>query len=50
MEVLYEEDGMRGKNAIIRNTNGKFSKMDLELFFNAVTTGSNTLIQTLKAD
>ena len=50
MEVLYEEDGMKGKNAIIKNTNGKFSKMDLELFFNAVTTGNNTLIQILKAD
>lgn len=50
MQVLYEEDGMKGKNAIIKNTNGKFSKMDLELFFNAVTTGSNTLIQILKAD
>jgi len=50
MEVLYEEDGIRGKNAIIRNTDGKLSKIDLELFFNAVTTGSNALIQTLKAD
>jgi ABC-2 type transport system ATP-binding protein len=50
MEVLYEEDGMRGKNAIIKNTNGKFSKMDLELFFNAITTGNNALIQTLNAD
>ncbi|MES2108800.1 MAG: ABC transporter ATP-binding protein [Bacteroidota bacterium] len=50
MEVLYEEDGMRGKNAIIKNTNGKFSKMDLELFFNAITTGNNTLVEILKAD
>ena len=50
MEVLYEEDGMKGKNAIIKNTNGKFSKMDLELFFNAVTSGSNALIQILKTD
>jgi len=50
MEVLYEEDGIRGKNAIIKNNNGKFSKMDLELFFNAVTAGNNTLLQTLNAD
>ena len=50
MQVLYEEDGMRGKNAIIKNTSGKFSKMDLELFFNAVTTDNTTLIQILKAD
>lgn len=50
LEVLYEEEGMRGKNAIIKNTTGKFSKMDLELFFNAVTAGNNTLVQTLKVD
>jgi ABC-2 type transport system ATP-binding protein len=50
MEVLYEEDSMKGKNAIIKNTNGKFSKMDLELFFNAVTTGGNTVVRILKAD
>lgn len=50
IEVLYEEDGIRGKNAIIKNSNGKFSKMDLELFFNAVTAGNSTLVQTLNAD
>lgn len=50
MEVLYEEDGMRGKNAIVKNTTGKYSKMDLELFFNAITNGNNELIEILKAD
>ncbi len=50
LQVLYEEDSIRGKNAIIKNTTGKFSKIDLELFFNAVTTGSNSLIETLKAN
>jgi len=49
LEVLYEEDGMRGKNAILKNTTGKFSKIDLELFFNAITSGNNSLITTLKA-
>ncbi|MCR8556270.1 ABC transporter ATP-binding protein [Mucilaginibacter sp. BJC16-A38] len=49
LDVLYEEDGMRGKNAIIKNTNGKFSKIDLELFFNAVTQGNNSLIKILNA-
>jgi ABC-2 type transport system ATP-binding protein len=48
LQVLYEEDGLRGKNAIIKNTTGKFSKIDLELFFNAVTTGNNSLVKTLK--
>ena len=50
VEVLYEEDGMRGKNAIVKNTTGKYSKMDLELFFNAITSGNNKLIEILKAD
>lgn len=50
VEVLYEEDGMRGKNAIVKNTTGKYSKMDLELFFNAITNGNNKLIEILKAD
>ncbi|HEX3386996.1 MAG TPA: ABC transporter ATP-binding protein, partial [Mucilaginibacter sp.] len=49
MVVLYEEDTMRGKYAIIRNTSGKYSKMDLELLFNAVTSGSNKLTETLEA-
>jgi ABC-2 type transport system ATP-binding protein len=48
LPVLYEEEGIRGKNAIIKNTTGKFSKIDLELFFNAVTTGNNAIIKTLK--
>lgn len=50
VDVLYEEDGMRGKNAIVKNTTGKYSKMDLELFFNAITNGNNKLIEILKAD
>jgi ABC-2 type transport system ATP-binding protein len=49
LEVLYEEDGIRGKNAILKNTTGKLSKIDLELFFNAITSGNNSLITTLKA-
>jgi ABC-2 type transport system ATP-binding protein len=48
MAVLYEEESMRGKNAIVKNTSGKFSKMDLELFFNAVTGGSKSVINILK--
>jgi ABC-2 type transport system ATP-binding protein len=48
MNVLYEEESMRGKHAIIQNTAGKYSKMDLELLFNAVTAGNNKLTQILK--
>lgn len=47
MKVLYEEDTMRGKHAILQNTTGKYSKMDLELLFNAVTTGDNRLTDML---
>ncbi|HVV55408.1 MAG TPA: ABC transporter ATP-binding protein [Mucilaginibacter sp.] len=48
MTVFYEEETIRGKYAIIQNRSGKYSKMDLELFFNAVTSGSSQLIQTLE--
>jgi ABC-2 type transport system ATP-binding protein len=47
MKVLYEEETMRGRHAILQNTAGKYSKMDLELFFNAATTGRNNLIELL---
>jgi ABC-2 type transport system ATP-binding protein len=48
LKVLYEEETMRGKHAILENTSGKYSKMDLELLFNAATTGSIPLIAKLK--
>jgi ABC-2 type transport system ATP-binding protein len=48
MNVLYEEENIRGKHAIIQNTAGKYSKMDLELLFNAVTAGNNKLTQILE--
>lgn len=48
MKVLYEEETMRGKHAILENTSGKYSKMDLELLFNAVTAGSTSLIDKVK--
>jgi ABC-2 type transport system ATP-binding protein len=49
LPVLYEEEGMRGKNAILHNTTGKFSKVDLELLFNAITTDNKPLLEILKA-
>ena len=48
LPVLYEEESIRGKNAILRNTTGKYSKVDLELLFNGVTTGHPALLETLK--
>lgn len=48
MKVLYEEETMRGKHAILHNTSGRYSKMDLELLFNGVTSGNMQLVETLK--
>jgi ABC-2 type transport system ATP-binding protein len=48
MNVVYEEESMRGKHAIIRNTAGQYSKMDLELLFNAVTFRSSKFTEILE--
>ena len=48
LKVLYEEDSMRGKQVIAENVSGKYSKMDLELFFNGVTTSGGALLNLLK--
>ncbi|WPV02610.1 ABC transporter ATP-binding protein [Mucilaginibacter sp. cycad4] len=48
MNVLYEEDTLMGKYAIVQNTAGKYGKMDLELLFNAATTNSGKLLNVLK--
>jgi ABC-2 type transport system ATP-binding protein len=47
MPLLYEEDTMRGKHAILQNTDEKYSKIDLELLFNGVTAGSKQLLELL---
>jgi len=49
LPVLYEEESIRGKNAILHNTTGKFSKADLELLFNAIISGNKPLLELLKA-
>jgi ABC-2 type transport system ATP-binding protein len=48
LNVLYEEETMRGKHVILENVAGKYSKMDLELFFNGITTGGARLAELLK--
>lgn len=48
LPVLYEEAGPRGKNVIMKNTNGEYSKVDLELLFNAIIIGNEPILQTLK--
>ncbi|BAU54325.1 ABC transporter ATP-binding protein [Mucilaginibacter gotjawali] len=49
LPVVYEEESIRGKNAILRNMTGNFSKVDLELLFNGIITGNKTLLEILKA-
>jgi ABC-2 type transport system ATP-binding protein len=48
LPVLYEEAGPRGKNVILKNTSGDYSKVDLELLFNAIIIGNEPVLQTLK--
>jgi ABC-2 type transport system ATP-binding protein len=48
MAVLYEEEHIRGKAAILANTTGEFSKVDMELLFNAIIGGNQTLLTLLK--
>lgn len=47
MPVLYQEDTMRGKYAILQNKNNKYSKLDLELLFNAVTSGNRQILAAI---
>lgn len=48
MPLLYEEESLRGRQVILQNVLGKYSKMDLELFFNAVTNRSEALLRILR--
>jgi ABC-2 type transport system ATP-binding protein len=48
LPVIYQEENIRGKNAIVRNTTGKYSKADLELLFNAIISGNQSLLKILK--
>src|SRR6185437_15066255 len=47
LPVIYEEESIRGKNAIVRNTTGKYSKVDLELLFNGIIAGNKSLLKIL---
>ncbi|MES1220994.1 MAG: ABC transporter ATP-binding protein [Bacteroidota bacterium] len=48
LPVLYEEENIRGRNAILENTNGRISKPDLELLFNAVISDDSPVLKILK--
>ncbi|PKV63058.1 ABC transporter ATP-binding protein [Pontibacter ramchanderi] len=46
--ALYTEDALRGKNAILPNLMGNYSKVDMELLFNAITSGNTSVTEILK--
>lgn len=47
--VLYQEDSVRGKNAILSNNGELYSKVDIELLFNAVISNNQPLTNLLKS-
>lgn len=47
-DVLYAEESVRGTNTISKNTNGSFSKVDMELLFNAIINNDQTITEILK--
>jgi len=49
LSPLYEEENIRGKNVILPNTTKEFSKVDIELLFNGIISGNQSLLKILKA-
>ncbi len=48
ISALYEEVNIRGKNVILPNTTKEFSKVDIELLFNGIISGNQSLLKILK--
>ncbi|KAA3437806.1 ABC transporter ATP-binding protein [Rufibacter hautae] len=49
-DVLYAEDSFQGQNVIMPNHEGVFSRVDMELFFNAIISDNQPLLQLLQKD
>jgi ABC-2 type transport system ATP-binding protein len=47
MDVIYAEESMKGKNAILQNKDGRYGKTDLELLFNAISSGNKQITDIL---
>ena len=45
--ILYEEEGIAGKQAIMPNNGSHYTKIDLELLFNALTNGNTEILKLL---
>lgn len=48
LDVLYQEESMKGQYAILVNSGDSSGKVDLELLFNAITSDTNRLLEILK--
>lgn len=48
-DYIYGEEGIAGISAISLNTDGGYSKVDMELLFNAITENNKTLSQILNS-
>jgi ABC-2 type transport system ATP-binding protein len=49
ISALYQEENIRGKNVIMQNTAMDFSKVDIELLFNGIISGNQSLLKILNA-
>ncbi|WP_207434423.1 ATP-binding cassette domain-containing protein [Sabulibacter ruber] len=49
-EVLYAEESYQGKHAILPNHDGIYSRVDMELFFNAIISDNQLLLHMLKSN
>ncbi|PVY42853.1 ABC transporter ATP-binding protein [Pontibacter virosus] len=47
-QAIYAEDALRGKQAILPNLMGNYSKVDMELLFNAITSGNTSVTEILQ--
>ncbi|WP_432328212.1 ATP-binding cassette domain-containing protein [Mucilaginibacter sp. P25] len=47
LDILYEESSPKGKNVIVKNTSGEYSKIDLELLFNAIIVDNEAVLEKL---
>jgi len=47
-DALYTEDSVRGRQAILPNVTGRYSRVDMELLFNAAISSEQSVITYLK--
>lgn len=45
--VLYQEDSIKGKSVILPNKTGAYSRVDMELLFNAIISGEKSILEQI---